>query len=72
MTSTAPLTSADLDSTSFCYVASDVPDGQTLAEWRRDRDAARRAERRARRSLRLPHLPLIAQRPLLPRPRLGW
>ena len=40
-------------STSFAYVESDIPAGQTLAEWRRDRELQRAAERRVRRSLRL-------------------
>lgn len=50
MTSTAP------SSTSFAYIESDVPDGQTLVERRRDRVAARRAERPVRRTFRLPRL----------------
>jgi hypothetical protein len=49
MLSTAPLTSADLQATSFAYVDCDVPEGQTLAEWRRERDAARRAAQPRRR-----------------------
>jgi hypothetical protein len=52
MTSTAPLTSAQLAATSFAYIDSDVPPGLTLAEWRRRRDAARRAERPPRRRFR--------------------
>jgi hypothetical protein len=56
MTSTAPITSADLAHTSFAYVDSDVPAGLSLGEWRRQRDAARRAERRARRRFRTPRL----------------
>jgi hypothetical protein len=63
MTSTAPLTSADLASTSVAYVDSDIPEGQTLVEWRVELDAARRAQRRVpRRTLpvpRLPRLPLL-------------
>ena len=61
MTSTAPLTSADLAPTSVAYVDSDIRDGQTLVEWRRELDAARRAERpvRRRRSPRLPQLPRL-------------
>ena len=67
MTSTAPLTSADLTLTSVAYVDSDIADGQTLVEWRRERDAARRelhAARRPqrrwrRRSFGLPRLPLL-------------
>jgi len=43
MTSTAP------SSTSFAYIECDIPGEQTLVEWRRDLDAARRAERRVRR-----------------------
>jgi hypothetical protein len=56
MTSTAPITSADLAPTSFAYVDCDVPAGQSLDEWRRQRDAARRAERPARRRFRTPRL----------------
>jgi hypothetical protein len=52
MLSTASLTSTDLDATSFAYIQCDVPEGQTLAEWRRERDAARRAARRPRRRYR--------------------
>jgi hypothetical protein len=66
MTSTAPLTSAHLTLTSVAYVESDIPDGQTLVDWRRELDAARRrvdaaqrAERRRRRSFGLPRLPLL-------------
>lgn len=40
-------------STAFAYIDCDVPAGQTLAEWRRERDAARRAERPPRRLLRI-------------------
>ena len=40
-------------SRSFEYVECDVAPEQTLAEWRRDREAGRRAERAARRRLRL-------------------
>ena len=47
MTSTAP------SSTAFLYVEADVRAGQTLVEWRRERHAARQAERTARRRLRL-------------------
>ena len=67
MTSTAPLTSADLTLTSVAYVDSDIPAGQTLVEWRRELDAARReldaaqraARRVRRRSFGLPRLPLL-------------
>lgn len=67
MTSTAPLTSADLTPMSVAYVESDIPDGQTLVEWRRELettrrriDAAQRAERRQRRrGFGLPRLPLL-------------
>lgn len=41
---------------SFLDIDSDIPGEQTLAEWRRDRDAVRRAERRVRRTFRLPLL----------------
>ncbi|CAA9553070.1 MAG: hypothetical protein AVDCRST_MAG79-2853 [uncultured Thermoleophilia bacterium] len=50
------MTSTALPSTCFSSIACDVPERQTLGEWRRDRDAARRAERRARRIFRLPTL----------------
>ena len=60
MTSTAPLTSAELASTSVAYIDSDIAEGQTLVEWRLEQDAARRAERRVRRrSFRLPALPRL-------------
>jgi hypothetical protein len=64
MTSTTPITSTDLALTSVAYVESDIPDGQTLAEWRVELDAARRAERRVRRrrsgfAFTLPRLPLL-------------
>jgi hypothetical protein len=63
MTSTAPLTSADLVSTSVAYIDCDVAEGQTLVEWRLEQDAARRADRRVRRRsfrlLGLPRLPLL-------------
>jgi hypothetical protein len=60
MTSTAPLTSADLAPTSVAYVDSDIPEGQTLVEWRVELDAARRAQRRVpRRTLRVPRLPRL-------------
>lgn len=61
MTSTAPLTSADLTATSFQYIESDVPPGMTLAEWRRRRDAARRAERPPRRR----RFPVLRLRPVV-------
>lgn len=50
MTSTTP------SSTAFSYIDCDVPGDQTLAEWRRERAEARRAEDRPRRSIRLPFL----------------
>jgi hypothetical protein len=68
MTSTASLTSADLARTSIAYVESDIPEGQTLVEWRLEQDAARRAERRVRR--RVPRL--LAVVPRLPRLRPAW
>jgi hypothetical protein len=43
-------------SNAFAYIDCDVPGEQTLAEWRRERDEARRAERRPRRAIRLPRL----------------
>jgi hypothetical protein len=48
MLSTATLTSAELQATSFAYVECDLSEGQTLAEWRRERAAARRATQRRR------------------------
>ena len=50
------MTPTTRSSTSFAYIDCDVPAEQTLAEWRRERDAARRAERTARRRFRLPRL----------------
>ena len=40
-----------MSSTSFAYIECDVPEGQTLVEWRRDLEAARAAARPARRGL---------------------
>lgn len=48
MTSTTP------SATAFVYVESDIPAEQTLVEWRRERQAARQPERRARRTFRVP------------------
>ena len=42
--------------TAFAYVESDVPAEQTLVEWRRERHAARQAERRARGTFRVPRV----------------
>ena len=50
------MTSTTLSSTAFAYIECDVPAEQTLIQWRREREAARRAERRARRLLRVPLL----------------
>jgi hypothetical protein len=50
MTSTTPSPHA------FAYVDSDVPPDQTLAEWRRERAEARRAERPRRRTRLIPRL----------------
>jgi len=50
MTSTAPT------QMSFNYVGCDVPGEQTITDWRHELDAARRAERRARRPFWLPRL----------------
>lgn len=52
MLSTAPLTSADLQARSFAYIDCDVPAGQTLREWRREREATRRAAQPPRRRFR--------------------
>jgi hypothetical protein len=68
MTSTASLTSADLARMSIAYVECDIPEGQTLVEWRLEQDAARRAERRVRR--RRPRL--LPAVPRLPRLRPAW
>ena len=35
-----------LHTSAFLYVESDVPPGQTLVGWRRDRETARRSARR--------------------------
>ena len=50
MTCTAPT------QMSLNYVECDVPGEQTLSDWRRELDAAGRAERRARRLFWLPRL----------------
>jgi len=50
------MTSPTPSSHTFAYNDCDVPAEQTLTEWRRDRNAARRAERAARRPVRLPRL----------------
>lgn len=47
------MTTPTPSSTAFAYVETDVPAEQTLAEWRRERHAARKDERPARRWLRL-------------------
>jgi hypothetical protein len=49
------MTSPTHPSNAFAYIDCDVSADQTLAEWRRDRNAARRDER-PRRSFRLPRL----------------
>ena len=54
------MTSTALTHMSFAYIDCDIPQGQTLVDWRDELNAARRAERRARRTFRLPRL------------RLGW
>jgi hypothetical protein len=41
-----------LDQTSFLYVDSDVPPGQTLRDWAREREQARREARRRERRAR--------------------
>ena len=48
------MTSSSPSSTAFAYIDCDVPAGQTLVEWRRERDAARRAECPPRRFPRIP------------------
>lgn len=53
------MTTSTPSSTSFAYIDCDVPAEQTLADWRRDRDAARRAQRRPRRALRLSRMPRL-------------
>ncbi|HEV2811878.1 MAG TPA: hypothetical protein VGW10_01395 [Solirubrobacteraceae bacterium] len=47
--------STALSPTPFVYVQTDVPHGQTLLAWRRDRDEARRSAR-PRRRFRFPQL----------------
>ena len=47
------MTPAPLTCMSMNYVESDIPEGQTLAEWRRELNAARRAAQPPRRRLRL-------------------
>ena len=41
-----PVMAATAHSTPLVYVESDIPEGVTLAEWRRSRRAGRRAARR--------------------------
>jgi len=50
------MTSTALNHMSFNYVECDVPGEQTLADWRHELDAARRAQRRARRPFWMPLL----------------
>ncbi len=47
------MTTRTPSSNAFAYIDCDVPAEQTLADWRRDRDAARRPQRRPRRIIRL-------------------
>ena len=51
-----------MSSTSFAYIECDIPEGQTLVEWRRDLEAARAAARPARRRLFLRPWAWIARR----------
>ena len=55
VSSPTPMNTTALTHLSISYVQSDVPEGQTLLQWRREFDAERRAQGRAsrrRRSLR--------------------
>jgi hypothetical protein len=52
------MTSIALNSNAFLYVSSDVPAGQSLGSWRRERDDARRVLRR-----RFSWLPNLRLRP---------
>ncbi len=47
------MTTPTPSSNDFAYIDCDVPGEQSLADWRRDRDAARRAQRPAPRIIRL-------------------
>jgi hypothetical protein len=47
------MTSKHPPSTAFSYVDCDIPAEQTLAEWRRERAAVLRAERRPRGLMRM-------------------
>jgi hypothetical protein len=49
----SPIALYSMSSTSFAYVECDIPEGQTLVEWRRELEAARAAARPARRRVRL-------------------
>jgi hypothetical protein len=54
------MTSTALTHLSISYVECDIPGDQTLVEWRRELDAARRAQRRAPRNFRFfPRLPFV-------------
>jgi hypothetical protein len=52
------------DSHDFVYVHTDIPEGMTIREWRRERAADRAAARQATRQLR--------RRRLLATPVRGW
>ncbi len=54
------------DTTTLIYVDCDIPDGMTLVEWRRDRDAAERTARHEAREARAAKR-AAARRRLLPR-----
>jgi hypothetical protein len=47
--SLTPMTSTAIHHLSISYVESDIPEGQTLLQWRRELDAARREQRLATR-----------------------
>ena len=49
VSSPTPMNTTALTHLSISYVESDVPEGQTLLQWRREYDAERRAQARARR-----------------------
>jgi hypothetical protein len=48
-----PTMTTKFPSNAFTYIDCDIPGDQTLAEWRRERDAVRLAQRRPRRLRRM-------------------
>jgi hypothetical protein len=49
VSSPTPMNTTALTHLSISYLESDIPEGHTLLQWRRELDAARREQRRPRR-----------------------